>query len=119
MNRLANKAGLPTADTAANSGHGKVDHNNVPINEEEANAGAPYGNTSGFHDRAFDHPALWKPQPVVWITDDPLGVGKFEVERIRKENVDASCEYTGMENDGKLKVQRSPPDQTWWDGMTA
>jgi hypothetical protein len=117
--RIANKAGLPTSETAAHSGNGKLDHTAVSADEEANQAGAPWGNTSGFHDNAFDHPAMWKPQPIIWITDDPLGVGKFETERIQSQNVGASCEYTGMEDNGQLMVKRSPPDQTWWDGMTA
>jgi hypothetical protein len=87
--------------------------------EEDANAGAEYGNTSGFHDHAFHHPAMWKKQPVVWITNDPLGVGKFETERIQAAGVEASCEYTGMDEKGGLQVQRSPPDQAWYYGITA
>lgn len=110
---------MTTSEAAASNGQGKLNHSAVSPDEEDHNAGAPWGNTSGFHDKAFDHPAMWKPQPVVWITDDPLGVGKFEVERINAQKVDASCDFTGMEADGRLKVQRAPPDQTWWDGMTA
>ena len=117
--RIANKVGLPSSENAASSGMGKLNHSQVSPDAEDENAGAPYGNTSGFHEQAFDHPAMWKPQPVIWITDDPLGVGKFEAEKINAQNVNASTEYTGMEVNGRLKVGRSPPDQTWWDGMTA
>lgn len=117
--QIANKAGLPTSETAASPAEGKLGHAALSPSEEEANAGAAYGNTSGFHDRAFDHPAMWKDQPVVWIADDPLGVGKFEVERIQSFNVNASTEYAGMDEKGHLHVQRAPPDQAWYDGMTA
>ena len=117
--RFANKVGLPSSENAASSGMGKLNHSQVSPSAEDENAGAAYGNTSGFHEQAFDHPAMWKPQPVIWITDDPLGVGKFEAEKINAQNVNASTEFTGMEVNGRLKVGRAPPDQTWWDGMTA
>jgi len=117
--RFANTIGLPSSENADYSGMGKLNHSQVSPSDEDENAGSPYGNTSGFHKRAFDHPAMWKPQPVIWITDDPLGVGKFEAEKINAQNVQASTEFTGMDVDGRLNVQRAPPDQTWWDGMTA
>lgn len=116
--RMVNKIGVPTTKTSL-----AADPNAAPAqtshNEEDENAGAEYGNTSGFHDRAFDHPAMWKKQPVVWITNDPLGVGKFETERIKEAGVDASCDYTGMDEKGSLQVQRAPPDQAWYYGITA
>lgn len=116
---MANKAGLSTSETAANSGEGKLNHNGMTITDEEANAGPAYGNTTGFHEDAFRHPAMWKPQPVIWVADDQLGVGKFEVERIQSFNVNASTEFAGMDEKGGLHVQRAPPDQAWYQGMTA
>lgn len=88
------------------------------IDQEDAYAGAHYGNTSGFHKRAFDHPALWKACPTIWIADDALGIGRSEVARIRAAGVDASCDYATLDKDGKLAVTRGPPDEAWYDGMT-
>ena len=119
FSQMANKAGLPTSETAASPHEGKLHHNGMALSEEEANAGPAYGNTSGFHDHAFNHPAMWKPQPIIWVADDPLGVGKFEVERIQSYNVDASTEFAGMDEKGTLHVQRSAPDEAWYGGMTA
>ncbi|KIR96993.1 hypothetical protein L804_05651 [Cryptococcus deuterogattii 2001/935-1] len=87
--------------------------------DEDALAGPELGNTSGFHERAFDHPALWKKQPVIWVAADPHGLGALEVERINDKGVEASLEYAVMNEKGQIDVQRSPPDEAWYEGFTA
>lgn len=93
----------------------------VPTNVEAAadQAGPELGNTSGFHEQAFEHPALWKKQPVIWVADDTLGLGRDQVDRINAKRVEASTEYATMDKDGKLDVQRSPPDEAWYGGYTS
>lgn len=86
--------------------------------DEDEMAGAEHGNTSGLHTRAFDHPALWKTQPVIWIADDPLGIGKFESARINGVRVEASTEFASMDTKGNLFVERGPPDEAWYGGAT-
>lgn len=97
------------------------DNSGTPVNtkEEEQNAGPELGNTSGFHAHAFDHPALWKKQPVVWIANDPLGVGKYECEQINAKNVEASTDFASIDDKLKLHVERAPPDEAWYQGFTA
>jgi len=104
------------SSTNLNTTFGRV---TTTVSEEQENAGPEHGNTSGFHARAFDHPALWKKQPVVWIADDPLGIGKFETKRINDLRVEASTEYAIMDAKGTLVVERGPPDEAWYDGFTA
>ncbi len=74
--------------------------------------------TSGWHARAFDHPALWKKQPTVWIANDELGIGRLEVERLESLGVEASCLYARLDREGKLAVERSPPDEAWYGDVT-
>jgi len=79
--------------------------------------GEVYGKTSGMHLTAFDNPATWKPQPIVWIADDSSGVGlgPAEVKRLREAGILASCDYTRRDADsGKIIVDRSPPDEAWY-----
>lgn len=92
---------------------------NMSLKDEQQNAGAELGNTTGFHEHAFDHPALWKKQPVVWIANDPLGVGRDQAERINAKHVEASTEYATLDDKLKLDVQRAPPDDAWYQGYTA
>ncbi|AAW47229.1 conserved hypothetical protein [Cryptococcus deneoformans JEC21] len=87
--------------------------------DENAVAGPELGNTSGFHNRAFDHPALWKKQPVIWVAADPHGLGAFEVEQINAKGVEANLEYAVMTEKGAIDVERSPPDEAWYEGFTA
>ena len=75
-----------------------------------------YGKLSGVHRSAFDNPSTWKPQPVVWITDDSsgIGLGPAEVRRLTEAGILASCEYTHRDPEsGRIVVDRSPPDETW------
>jgi hypothetical protein len=88
------------------------------VAEEEATAGPELGNTSGFHGQAFEHPALWKKQPVIWVADEPLDLGKYEVEQINGKGVEASTEFAGMDEKGKLTVERGPPDEAWYGGFS-
>jgi hypothetical protein len=87
--------------------------------KETENPGEVYGKTSGLHLTAFDNPATWKPQPVVWITDDSsgTGLGPAEVKRLQEVGILASCEYTRCDAEsGRIIVDRSPPDETWHGG---
>ncbi|KAL7420554.1 phosphate metabolism protein 7 [Cryptotrichosporon argae] len=70
-------------------------------------------------DHAFDHPCLWAKQPVIWIADDPLGLGRFEAERVNDAGVEASTEYAHMDTKGNVSVERGPPDENWYGGVKA
>ncbi|WWD05285.1 hypothetical protein V865_003358 [Kwoniella europaea PYCC6329] len=97
----------------------KVGVTQTTSDEEVNNAGPQYGNTSGFHYRAFDHPALWKKQPVIWITNDPLGIGNYLAEKFNGKNVEASTEFTSMDEKQKVQVERGPPDEAWYGGFSS
>lgn len=71
------------------------------------------------HDQAFDHPALWKAAPIVWMADDSLGIAKKEAARLNELNVEASTEFATMDVDGKINVVRCAPDEAWQDGINA
>ena len=78
---------------------------------EDGDAGPEYGQTTGWHDKAFDHPATWKPQPIIWLAKDQFGVSDAEVARINGEEVEASNVYAELDADAKLHVERSAPDE--------
>lgn len=65
----------------------------------------------------FDNPAMYKKQPVIWIADDPLGLGNYEANRINAAGVEASTEYAHMDEKGVIDVDRSPPDEEWDGGV--
>lgn len=64
----------------------------------------------------FDHPALWKPQPVIWNAQDPTGLGQYETDYFNSVGVPSSTEYAHMNEKGEVDVDRSPPDEEWHDG---
>ncbi|KAL8279899.1 hypothetical protein RQP46_007749 [Phenoliferia psychrophenolica] len=88
-----------------------------PVNKEKPEAGPAYGNTTGLHDHAFDHPSLWKPAPIVWMADDSLGIARAEAARLNSLKIEASTEYATMDVDGKIDVTRGAPDEAWQDGI--
>lgn len=67
--------------------------------------------------REYDHPAMYKKQPVIWIADDPLGLGRYEADKINGQGVEASTEFAHMDEKGVLDVDRSPPDEDWDGGV--
>ncbi|KAF8335819.1 uncharacterized protein EI90DRAFT_2912545 [Cantharellus anzutake] len=102
---------LSSTDLAPKEPTGQAEITAIPTTPLPLQQEDELDTTSGFHERAFDHPALWKKQPVVWIADDELGIGKLEVERIKSEGVDASCDFARLNREGKLSVERGPPDE--------
>ncbi|KAL1413095.1 phosphate metabolism protein 7 [Vanrija albida] len=65
----------------------------------------------------FDNPAMWKAQPVVWLSNDPLGIGNSEAERLNDQGIPASTEYAIEDVKAKIEVARSPPDEKWTGGI--
>lgn len=88
-----------------------LDSDVIAQHQARHGAGEEYGNTTGLHTRAFDNPATWKAQPIVWIADDTLGLGRAEVARLTAERVKASAEYATRDEKGKVEVERGPPDE--------
>ena len=88
-----------------------MDSDVVAQHQAKHGAGEEYGNTTGLHQRAFDNPAIWKRQPVVWLADDKLGLGRAEVTRLTADSVDSSHEYAQRDEKGNVIVERGPPDE--------
>jgi len=57
----------------------------------------------------FNHPASVETQRIIWIPDDELGLGKAEVEDMRKRGVEASLEKAEMDEKGKIRITGPPP----------
>ncbi|KAJ9113068.1 hypothetical protein QFC22_006164 [Naganishia vaughanmartiniae] len=106
--------------TTTEGGYGQIDSDVLTRDDNSSDAGAQHGNTTGIHAHAFDHPAFWKRQPIVWMAEDELGIARKEVERLNDEHgVEASTQYARLDRDGKITVDRSPPDDEWFGGMSS
>ncbi|KAF8556074.1 DUF221-domain-containing protein [Imleria badia] len=64
----------------------------------------------GAVDYGFAHPALARPQRVVWIPDDTLGLGKEEVETNEASGILATTAGASMDEGGKIVVTAPPVD---------
>lgn len=61
-------------------------------------------------DYGFAHPALTRPQRVVWIPEDTLGLGKEEVKTNEASGVLATTAGASMNEKGKVAITAPPVD---------
>jgi hypothetical protein len=64
----------------------------------------------GTEDYGFAHPAASRPQRIVWIPDDSLGLGREEVQVNQDVGVKATTQNAKMDESGKVDVTGPPVD---------
>lgn len=64
----------------------------------------------GTEDYGFAHPAASRPQRIVWIPDDSLGLGREEVQANEDAGVKATTQNAKMNESGKVDVTGPPVD---------
>ncbi|OJA10645.1 hypothetical protein AZE42_04527 [Rhizopogon vesiculosus] len=64
----------------------------------------------GTEDYGFAHPAVSRPQRIVWIPDDSLGLGREEVQANKDAGVKATTQNARMDEGGKVDVTGPPVD---------
>lgn len=94
--------------------------------QEEAGAGKSKGKAASTEDdepspddmkpRAqinygFAHPAASRPQRVIWMAKDTLGLTAEEVTALKERGIDVSTEDATMDAKGKVTIQGPPPDE--------
>ena len=108
-----------TTTAGTEGGYGRPSTDALVRDDDSSDAGEHYGNTTGMHAHAFDHPAFWKRQPIVWLADDELGIARREVERLNDQHgVEASTQYARLDHEGHITVERAPPDDEYYGGMS-
>jgi len=70
-------------------------------------------------DVGFYPPSTWQKQRTIWLPEDAYGLSKLELQKIRAGQVDASTEGAIMNKDGKIQVNRCPPDEEWHGGVVS
>ena len=60
----------------------------------------------GLDEMAFEHPALWRDQPTVWLPNDQLGLSREAVERARRRNVLITDDDATIDEKGKVDISR-------------
>ncbi|PPQ67349.1 hypothetical protein CVT24_011532, partial [Panaeolus cyanescens] len=107
----------PSAVIVAPSSHSDSSKGkNVLVMEDDGNAPPPT-NPSTDEDKnaelesfGFAHPAISRPQRIVWIPRDSLGLGDKEINQCNEAGVRVSDANSTMDLDGKVDVSGSPPD---------
>jgi hypothetical protein len=60
----------------------------------------------GLNQMAFEHPALWRDQPTVWLPRDQLGLSKEAVERGRRRNILITDDDATIDEKAKVEITR-------------
>jgi hypothetical protein len=60
----------------------------------------------GLNEMAFEHPALWRDQPTVWLPRDQLGLSKEAVERGRRRNILITDDDATIDEKAKVEITR-------------
>ncbi|KAK4698531.1 calcium permeable stress-gated cation channel, partial [Phenoliferia sp. Uapishka_3] len=66
-------------------------------------------------EHAFDHPAGYEPQRIVWIPTDWHNFYQHELEETQAAGVEISATGATMNAKGHVDVVRSPPGDEWYD----
>ncbi|KZO95372.1 DUF221-domain-containing protein [Calocera viscosa TUFC12733] len=110
------------ADVPNSEGRTELTSNKARISEgdDEATVAKQKAEANKERDNPFDgalddgptdfyHPAAVAPQQIVWIAQDPLGLGDAEVEANRAMGVDASNQDAEMDEKGHVEIFGQPP----------
>jgi hypothetical protein len=62
------------------------------------------------NDYGYAHPAASRPQRIVWIAQDSLGLSKGEIAALKERGINASTAGTKMDEKGNVHISDAPPD---------
>jgi len=100
----------PLVQNAAPTGrNGVVQSNQGPAPTEEYGASVPVEGKRNEGPTDFNHPASVEPQRIVWIPNDPLGLGEIESQALNARGVEASTEHATMNEGGHVDIDSHPP----------
>ncbi|KAH7910261.1 hypothetical protein BJ138DRAFT_1127011 [Hygrophoropsis aurantiaca] len=86
-------------------------HGSTSSDDGAAGESGDYMHVPGDHvDYGFEHPAASRPQRIVWIPNDQLGLGREEVTVNRGDGVLASTAGATMDAKGNVAIDAPPPD---------
>jgi len=58
----------------------------------------------------FNHPASYKPQRIIWMAKDELGLSDAEIKANAAQGIEASNEHARITEKGKVDIDAGPPD---------
>jgi len=86
-----------------------VQHNQGPGPSKEYGKSVPVEGKRNEGPTDFNHPASVEPQRIVWIPEDPLGLGELQARELNEEGVEASTENATMDVKGHVDIHGHPP----------
>lgn len=87
----------------------RIQHNQGPGPSMEYGTSVPVEGKRNEGPTDFNHPASIEPQRIIWLPQDPLGVGDREAQRLQEGGVEASTENANMDNRGRVDISGHPP----------
>jgi hypothetical protein len=96
----------PPIMTGGNTG---LQHNQGPGPSAEYGASVPVEGKRNEGPTDFNHPASVEPQRIIWIPQDPLGLGEAESSELMKDGIESSTENATMDAKGHVDIQGHPP----------
>lgn len=117
--RVDSSAAADAIEELSNQKQPSVSSNND--NEKLAEAGLKKGVTPDltaeeeeFESYGFAHPAASRPQRIVWIPEDTLGLTAEEVRGCEEARVRVGCSNAKVDEKGKVDVDGPPPGAPDW-----
>lgn len=87
----------------------EVQHNQGPGPSADYGASVPVEGKRNEGPTDFNHPASVEPQRIVWLPQDPLGLGDIEARELNAKGVEASTENATMDPKGTVDIHGHPP----------
>jgi hypothetical protein len=88
---------------------GIIQSNQGPEPSREYGASVPVEGKRNEGPTDFNHPASVEPQRIIWIPNDPLGLGEIEAGALNAVGVESSTEHATMNNKGHVDIDGVPP----------
>jgi len=105
---IADKEGAINKGTAASSSQEAIVR---PSADSTGDRGAFVDPHTGAVDYGFAHPAISRPQRLVWFPQDRLGLAAEEVQANAAAGVDASTDGAVVNEKGHVEISAAPPDE--------
>jgi calcium permeable stress-gated cation channel len=105
------KKRLPRADDTVEEAPptSHIQHNQGPGPSKEYGTSVPVEGKRNEGPTDFNHPASIEPQRIIWIPQDPLGLGDLETRDLNGKGVEASTENAFMDAKGHVDITGHPP----------
>jgi calcium permeable stress-gated cation channel len=100
----------PAVLESTNQNRPSVSSDNEKLTEQGLNKDSADVSAEGEESYGFAHPAASRPQRIVWIPKDTLGLTEEEVSGCEEAGVRVSFVHAQIDETGKVGINGGPPD---------